>query len=84
MFEERHRRNKMKLENGAIYYLDLGRMSFQQPLYRPLLPPLEGDGVISTPTFFTFRFSFYFCRCCVEFKLLSLKLSGDSIVFQLS
>jgi hypothetical protein len=51
VFEERHRRNKMKLENGAIYYLDLGRMSFQQPLYRPMLPPLEGDGFISTPTF---------------------------------
>ena len=52
------------------YYLDLGRMSFQQLLYRPVLPPLEGDGVISTPTFFFFfRFSsFYFCRCCVEFK----------------
>jgi len=52
MFEERQRRNKMKLENGAVYYLDLGRMSFQQLLYRPILPPLEGDGVISTNLFF--------------------------------
>jgi hypothetical protein len=23
MFEERHRRSKMKLESGAVYYLDL-------------------------------------------------------------
>jgi hypothetical protein len=51
-------------------------MSFQQPLCRPLLSPLEGDGVISTPTFFTFRFSFYYCQCFVEFTLLSLKLPG--------
>ena len=28
------------------------RMSFQQPLYRPILPPLEGDGVLSTPAIF--------------------------------
>ena len=54
------------------YYLDLGRTSFQQLLYRPVLPPLEGDGVISdTNLFFPFRFSlslFFICRCCVEFK----------------
>jgi hypothetical protein len=54
-FEERHRRNKMTLQNGAVYYLDLGRMSFQQPFCRPVFPPLEGYGVISTPTFFFLR-----------------------------
>jgi len=86
MFGERHRRNKMKLQNGAVYYLDLGRMSFQQPFYRPVFPPLEGYGVISTPTFF-FLFDsplFILIGVVLNSSVLSFKLSGKSVVLRLS
>jgi len=80
MFENRHRRNKMKLENGAVYYLDLGRMSFQQPLYRPILLPLEGDGVISTPIFSFSVSLFILVGVVLNSSLPSLKLSGDIVL----
>jgi hypothetical protein len=85
IFEGKHRRNKMKLQNGAVYYLDLGRMSFQQAFYRPVFPPLEGDGVISTPTFFLLDSSlFILIGVVLNSSVLSLRLSGESVVLRLS